>query len=102
VALLVQALWVDNILETAHDIGRLVYLSRRYGGARLEAACRRASYYRRDRSGFTIEWILQKNYDKLPLSPYSDISGQFLLPFADIEPEHPNMESEIICEKSTK
>lgn len=102
VARLVQAVWADSILETARDIHRLLRISRRCGPARLEAACRRASYYRRDSNCFTIEWILEKGYDKLPLSPYSNICGQFLIPFTDLEDEQPIVESETICEMRTK
>ncbi len=87
VALLVQALWADSIVEMARDVYQLLRLPRRYGAQRLEAACKRAAYYRRERNSFTIEWILQEGYDELPLTPYTDIRGQWVFAFADPEDE---------------
>jgi hypothetical protein len=86
-ALLVQALWADAIVETARDIYQLLRLPRRYGSQRLEAACKRAAYYRRDRNCFTIEWILQEGYDQLPLTPYTDIRGQWVFAVHDPDEE---------------
>lgn len=80
VTLIVQALWADAIEETARDVQQLLRTSARYGAARLEAACRRACYYRRTRNCFTIEWILQNRYDRLALDPFTDIRGQFVFP----------------------
>jgi hypothetical protein len=89
VALLVQALWADSIVETARDVYQLLRLPRRYGAQRLEAACKRAAYYRRERNSFTIKWILQEGYDELPLTPYTDICGQWVFAFADPDDEKP-------------
>lgn len=81
VAFLVQALWADAIEETALDVQQhLLRISYRYGAARLEAACRRACFYRRTRNCFTIEWILENGYDRLALDPLTDIRGQFIYP----------------------
>jgi hypothetical protein len=44
--------------------------------ARLEAACRRAVYYRHDKNEAIISWILEKGLDRLPLNPYTDIWDQ--------------------------
>ena len=49
VARLIQHLWADNILEMIRDARQLLDLSRRYSPTRLQAACRRAIYYRKDR-----------------------------------------------------
>jgi hypothetical protein len=89
VALLVQALWADSIVETAREVYQLLRLPRRYGAQRLEAACKRAAYYRRERNSFTIEWLLQEGYDELPLTPYTDIRGQWAFAFDDPNDEKP-------------
>ena len=88
--LLVQALRADAVVNTAQDVYQLLRLPRRYGAQRLEAACKRAAYYRRNSNCFTIEWILQEGYDELPLTPYTDIRGQWVFALADPDEEQPN------------
>lgn len=88
-ALIVQALWADAIVETARDVYQLLRMPRRYGAQRMEAACKRAAYYRQNRNCFTIEWILQEGYDELPLTPYTDIRGQWVFAFDDPDEEQP-------------
>jgi hypothetical protein len=87
VALLVQALWAEAVVDAAREVYQLLRLPRRYGVQRLEAACKRAAYYRRDRNHFTIEWILQKRYDELPLTHYTDIRGHFIFACEDFDPD---------------
>ncbi len=76
----VQALWADAVVEAARDVYRLLRLTRQYDAQRLEAACRRAAFYRQHSSSFVVEWILRERYDQLPLTPCTDIRGHF--PFA--------------------
>jgi hypothetical protein len=81
VSLLVQALWADALEETARDVQQhLLRISTRYGASRMEAACRRACFYRRTKNCFTIEWILENGYDRLTLNTFTDIRGQFVFP----------------------
>jgi len=85
VARVVDNIWAVSILEADRNARKLIRLSKRYTVKRLEAACQRAIYYRQDKNGSTISWILEKGYDQLPLSPYADIRGQLLFSFAPLD-----------------
>lgn len=74
----VQALWTADMRSTALHASRLIRLASAYGPARLEAACRRALFYR---SGdyATVKRILENHLETLPLNPHADIYGQLAL-----------------------
>lgn len=100
VARLIQHVWADNILELVRDVRELIDLARRYSPKRLQAACRRAIYYRKDHNFYIISRILEYQYDRLPLSPYTDIKGQFLFSFEPCAGNSlTNVESRIMCER---
>lgn len=100
VAQLVQMVWAGSILEMVRDSRELIELARRYSPKRLQAACRRAIYYRKDRSFYIIPRILEYEYDRLPLSPYTDIEGQFLFSFESCEGDSLNkVESRLMYER---
>jgi hypothetical protein len=100
VAQLVQTVWAGSVLEMVRDFRELMELARRYSPKRLQAACRRAIYYRKDRSFHIIPRILEYQYDRLPLSPYTDIKGQFLFRFETCDGDSlNNVESRIIRER---
>lgn len=75
---LVQSLWTDGVLCAASQAGQLFRLAGLYQPQRLEAACRRALFYKRT-DYLTIERILTDNLESLPLSPYADVYGQLSL-----------------------
>ncbi len=52
--------------------------------------CKRAIYYRQDKNNYIISWLLEKNYDRLSLSAYTDIKGQFIFNFESLEQENQN------------
>jgi hypothetical protein len=75
---LVQSLWTEGVLSTARYATRLFPLAKRYGAEPLELACRRALFYRKT-DYLTVERILRQDLHTLPLNPYTDVNGQFLL-----------------------
>ena len=75
---LVQSLWTDGVLCAASQAGHLFRLVGLYDPQRLEAACRRALFYKKT-DYLTIERILSDNLENLPLSPYADVNGQLSL-----------------------
>ncbi len=75
---LVQSLWTDGVLCAASQAGHLFRLVGLYDPQRLEAACRRALFYKKT-DYLTIERILSDNLENLPLSPYADVDGQLSL-----------------------
>jgi hypothetical protein len=100
VAQLVQTVWAGSILEMVRDSRELMDLACRYSPERLQAACRRAIYYRKDRSFYIIPRLLEDQYDRLPLSPYTDIEGQFLFSFESCDRDSlNNVESRLICKR---
>ena len=100
VAQLLQIVWAGSILELVRDCRELMELARHYSPKRLQAACRRAIYYRKDRSFYIIPQILEYEYDRLPLSPYTDIKGQFLFRFESCDGDNlNNVESRLMCER---
>jgi len=100
VARLVQTVWAGSILEMFRDARELIELAQHYSPERLQAACRRAIYYRKDHNFYIISRILEYQYDELPLSPYTDIKGQFLFSFEPCAGSGlNNVESRIMCER---
>jgi len=98
-----ENIWAESILEADRGVRHLLRLAQRYGLGRVEAACARAIYYRHDRSEDTIKWILEKAYDRFPLSRYCDIRGQFVFDFAPLSTDEPdNVDSGIIGDSSTE
>ncbi len=71
----VQSLWTDGVLSTAEHAARLMRLASTYDPVRLEAACRRALFYRKIDYP-TVARILRDHLEALPLNPYADINGQ--------------------------
>jgi len=101
VARVVENIWAYNIHEADEDARQLIRLSNRYGAERLEAACERALYYRQPKNSSTIRWILEKGFDRLELSPHTDLRGQFVFTFETlISKGQNNVESSLMCEKS--
>ena len=74
----VQSLWTDGLLSTAEHAARLMRLASSYDPGPLEAACRRALFYRRVDYA-TVDRILRDHLEDLPLNPYADINGQLTL-----------------------
>ena len=76
-------------------------ISRSYTtSARLEKAYERSLYYRHHRNSSTIGWILEKDYDRLVLSPHIDLRGEFIYSFEPLTPEDQNnVESRIPRDK---
>ena len=74
----VQSLWTDGVHSTAKGASRLIRLASAYGPGPLEAACRRALFYRcGDYS--TVKRVLENHLEALPLNPHADINGQLSL-----------------------
>jgi hypothetical protein len=98
----VENLWASSLLEADQDARQLMQLSNSHGRHRLEAACRRAIYYRQDKNTEVIRWILDRDLERLPLTPFTDIRGQFVFPLYQPEIEsQDNVESEIMCENDS-
>ena len=80
---LVHSLWIEGVLSVARHAQRIFRLADTYGYERLEAACRRAMFYR-EPDYLTVERILQLRIENLPLDPYCDVYGQLALWPADV------------------
>jgi hypothetical protein len=74
----VGLLWTEAVLNTNEHAARLFRLAEFYEPKRLDAACRRALFYRKT-DYLTVERILHQNLDSLPLNPYADVNGQLTL-----------------------
>ena len=74
----VQSLWTDGVINTAEHAARLMRLASFYDPERLEAACRRALFYKKTDYA-TVDRILRDHLESLPLNPYADINGQLTL-----------------------
>lgn len=92
-------IWSSSIKEAYLSAQDLIRLSKRYTPERVEAACKRAIYYCQDKNNYIISWLLEKNYDRLALSAYTDIKGQFLFNFEPLVRENQNnVESNLMWE----
>ncbi len=83
-------IWSSSIIEAYHSAQDLIRLSERYTPERVEAACKRAIYYRQDKNNYVISWLLEKNYDRLALSAYTDIKGHFIFNLEPLVQENQN------------
>ena len=70
-----QSLWTDAVRATIEHAIRLFHLAKLYEPQRLDAACRRALFYRKT-DYLTVEEILREEYETLPLHPYADVTGK--------------------------
>ncbi len=103
VAQLVETLLSASLLEPEREAQYLMRLARRYGCGRLEAACRRAIYYRQKPDSGTVHWSLEKRFDHLPLYPSTDIGAQFTFQFDGPEIKgRNNVESRLMCENESE
>lgn len=101
VSRLIQTVWAESLLELFHDSRQLIELAQRYSPKRLQAACRRAIYYNNDHNYSIVSLILEHQHDRLPLSPYTDMRGQFLFSFDPCAGDGPNNpESRITRERT--
>ena len=73
----IWAKWLNRKITEMHTFLRLCW---EVSPDRLDRACRRALYYQ-CLSTSEIKSILEQNLDVLPLSPETDIEGQFKLDF---------------------
>ena len=95
-------IWSSSIKEAYHSAQDLIRLSECYTPERVEAACKRAIYYRQDNNNYVISWLLEKNYDRLALSAYTDIKGQFIFNFEPlVQSNQNNVESSLMWENLT-
>jgi hypothetical protein len=74
----VDSLWIEGVQSLGDRAARLMALATRYGSERLDAACRRALFYR-ELNYPTLEKILRQHLENLPLNPYADVEGQLSL-----------------------
>jgi hypothetical protein len=70
-------MWVEAVKNALYDVDRFLKLAETYSPTRLEAASRRALFHGHS-NYYTVDHILNKNLDNLPLSHYVDIEGQLL------------------------
>ena len=75
---LIQTLWSDGVLSITEHASRILRLAQFYDPESLEAACRRALFYRKT-DYLTVDRILRENLHTLPLNPYADVNGQLVL-----------------------
>ena len=73
-AAIVESLWASYLLDGLYHCQQLLRLADIYSKTRLEAASRRALYYGQANYR-TIRRILQRNTEKLPLTPDTNIWG---------------------------
>jgi hypothetical protein len=74
----VDSLWIEGVQSLSDRAARLMRLATRYGSQKLDAACRRALFYR-EINHQTLEKILREHLENLPLNPYADVEGQLSL-----------------------
>jgi hypothetical protein len=77
VTTIVESMWVEAVKNVLYDVDRFLKLAETYSPTRLEAASRRALFHGHS-NYYTVNHILNKNLDDLPLSHYADIEGQYL------------------------
>jgi hypothetical protein len=75
VTTIVENIWVRTVMTALYDIERFLKLADIHSPKRLEAASRRAIFHGHG-DHRTVDHILMKHLDSLPLSHYSDIDGQ--------------------------
>jgi len=77
VTTIVESMWVEAVKNVLYDIDRFLKLAETYSSTRLETASRRALFHGHS-NYYTVDHILSKQLDTLPLSHYVDIEGQLL------------------------
>ncbi len=77
VTTIVESMWVEAVKNALYDVDRFLKLAETYSPTRLEAASRRALFHGHS-NYYTVDHILTKHLDTLPLSHYVDIEGQYL------------------------
>lgn len=77
VTTIVESIWVHSVMNALYDVDRLLKLAETHSPTRLEAASRRALFHGQG-NYYTVDHILTKHLDNLPLSHYMDIEGQLL------------------------
>ena len=77
VTTIVENIWVRAVMSALYDIERFLKLAEIHSPTRLEAASRRALFHGQG-NYYTVDHILTKHLDNLPLSHYVDIDGQLL------------------------
>jgi len=77
VTTIVESMWVEAVKNVLYDVDRFLKLAETYSPSRLEAASRRALFHGHN-NYYTVDHILTKHLDSLPLSHYVDIEGQLL------------------------
>ena len=73
----VQRIWAHNVL-CGYDEARqlLLTLPALYPRDRLASACARALFYNCAGAVWAVRCVLERNLDRLPLSPYTDLYGR--------------------------
>jgi len=77
VTTILENIWVRTVISAFCDFERFLKLAEIHSPNRLEAASRRALFYGHG-DYRTVDYILMKRLEGLPLSHYSDINGQLL------------------------
>jgi hypothetical protein len=77
VTTIVENIWLRAAMTALYDIERFLKLAEIHSSTRLEAASRRALFHGHG-DYHTVDHILVKHLDRLPLSHYADINGQLL------------------------
>jgi hypothetical protein len=77
VTTILENIWVRTVMSALCDIERFLKLAQIHSPNRLEAASKRALFYGHG-DYRTVDHILIKHLEGLPLSHYSDINGQLL------------------------
>jgi len=77
VTTIVESMWVEAVKNALYDVDRFLKLAETYSPTRLEAASRRALFHGHS-NYYTVDHILTKQLDTLPLSHYVNIEGQLL------------------------
>jgi hypothetical protein len=82
VTALVHSLWVMRVKSTVEEAQRLLGLEGNHPTEHIEAACRRALFHRRP-DFLTVDQILRRGVQDLPLDPYCNVWGQPRYPTLD-------------------
>jgi len=77
VATIAESMWVEAVKNALYDVDRFLKLAETYSPTRLEAASGRALFHGYS-NYYTVDHILNKHLDNLPLSHYVDLEGQLL------------------------
>jgi len=77
VTTILENIWVRSVMSALCDIERFLKLAEIHSPNRVEAASRRALFHGHG-DYRTVDHILMKGLEGLPLSHYSDVDGQLL------------------------